>query len=577
MQMRILFAAICLTLAVASRTAAAPATRLASEAKEAQEDGRAFAENLKRLVASYVFIGGGSGVVISPEGEILSNNHVVSESKRWQVWIGGKPYKAEVVGTDPTGDLALLRIIRSPASSTNSKDMPPKSGLALNLPYVNFADSDKLVTGQPVIAIGNAFGTADLPLGQPGVTRGIISATHVFAGNYSDAIQTDTSINPGNSGGPLLTLDGRLAGINGMIESRFGMRANTGIGLAIPASQIQRFLPALRAARGSNVFHGFIRGLVGTNEEEDQSMNGAEIKIVRPGSTAEKLGLKSGDRIVRLDDYPLRNFSRFLGYLGTYPAGYEVTLTTARGRETNTVKTVLQQLVPGSLGVSFAAPDSLRSAPVINMVIPGLCGEKAGLKANDIVVAIEGKKVANFKEWIEALAEMDLMAGDEVKLRVSRVSPKFVAADLVNLPELANSLKDTNNKLAAHLNSKLSDGTKQALAKYEDSGPDSAELKKLLVADLNKIIRGPLVHETNRFADIRLRTETRRLLKEKPEGDALINLNRLLLEDAYPQEIAAASSRRGKDVKEEKDLTLKLSSAYDVPSITPRRRNGGGR
>ncbi|MSU26306.1 MAG: hypothetical protein EXS27_00105 [Pedosphaera sp.] len=169
------------------------------------------------------------------------------------------------------------------------------------------------------------------------------------------------------------------------------------------------------------------------------------------------------------------------------------------------------------------------------------------------------------------------MAGDEVKLRVSRVSPKFVAADLVKFPQLASSLKDNNNKLAAHLNSKLSDLTKQSLAKYEDSGPDSAELKKLLVADLNKIIRGPLVHETNRFAGIRLRTETRRLLRENREGDALIKLNRLLLEDAYPQEIAAASSRRGKDVKEEKDLTLKLSSAYDVPSVIPRRRNGGGR
>jgi S1-C subfamily serine protease len=205
-----------------------------------------------------------------------------------------------------------------------------------------------------------------------------------------------------------------------MIETRFNQRANTGIGLAVPATQIQRFLPALKAAGGSNVFHGFIRGLVGTTEEDDGRMNGAELKRVRKGSPAEKLGLQAGDRIVFFNQYRLLNFHRFLGFMGTYPAGASVQLVVQRGAEIKTISTTLESFNPGSLGLTFRAPVSLNDPPVIDRVFPKLCAAKAGLKPGDTVVRLDGKMVITFKELVEVLSEKELLAGDQVKLMVLR-------------------------------------------------------------------------------------------------------------------------------------------------------------
>lgn len=385
---------------VASSSLAAP--KVPAELEAALKAEEAFVKLAQRSLPAYVFIGGGSGVVISPDGYILSNHHVIEGSQKWQVRIGTKFYQAEVVGSDPRGDIALLR----------AKN-------ATNLAWVDFADSDRLVVGQQVVAVGNPFATADI-FGEPSVSRGVVSAVHVFTGHYSDAIQTDAAVNPGNSGGPLLTMDGRLAGINGMIETRFNQKANTGIGLAVPASQIERFLPALKAAGGSNVYHGIIRGLVGSNEEEDRRMNGAEIKKVRPGSPAEKLGLQKGDHIVYVNQYRLLNYSRFLGVLGTYPAGAEVQLLVQRGAEIKKFNTVLEPFNPGSLGVTFRPPASLNDPPVIDRVYPKLCGEQAGLKKGDTVVRFDGQMVVTFKDLLEVLAEQELVAGDTIKLMVLR-------------------------------------------------------------------------------------------------------------------------------------------------------------
>ncbi|MCX8156649.1 MAG: trypsin-like peptidase domain-containing protein [Verrucomicrobiae bacterium] len=363
---------------------------------------RQLVQAAQQAAASFVFIGGGSGVVISPDGYVLSNHHVVEASKRWQVRIGGRSYRAEVVGSDPYGDISLLRV----------------QGVS-NLPHVVFADSDRLNVGEPVLALGNPFATAELA-GEPAVTRGIISALHVFHGNYSDAIQTDAAVNPGNSGGPLLTMNGRLAGINGKIETRFQQRANTGIGLAVPANQIQRFLPLLKAAGGGLVYHGYLRGLVGVAAEDDTRQEGAAIKKVRPGSHAEKLGLKAGDRILYFNEFRLLNFHRFLGVMGTYPAGAQVQLLVERQGQRLSFKTTLDQLNPGTLGVQFRRPASATSPPVIDRVFPGLCGEKAGLKRGDTLLQINGELMLSLSDLVKYLAEQELMAGDTVKLLVSR-------------------------------------------------------------------------------------------------------------------------------------------------------------
>jgi len=370
----------------------------------ARQQEQRLIEMSKRAVASCVFIGGGAGVVISPDGLMLSNQHVVERIKKWRVRIGTKFYSAEVLGNDPQGDISLLQI----------------QG-ATNLPYVEFADSDKLKVGQPVLAVGNAFATAELG-GEPGVTHGIISAVHVFAGSYSDAIQTDAPINPGNSGGPLLTWDGKLAGINGKIETRFQQRANTGIGLAIPANQIQRFLPLLKAAKGSNVFHGTIRGLIGQSSEEDMVMNGAEIKKVRTNSPAEKLGLKSGDRITHLNHYPVRNYARFLGVLGTYPANSPVQLTIERAGRTHRLLAVLDPMQPGSLGLKFRRLRNPADPLVIERVYPGLAADKAGIKSGDELLQYNGHPATNLLSFIIAVQEEEVLAGDPVQLKVKRKS-----------------------------------------------------------------------------------------------------------------------------------------------------------
>ena len=174
---------------------------------------------------------------------------------------------------------------------------------------------------------------------------------------YSSAIITDAAVNPGNSGGPLLTTDGKLAGINGQIRSRTGARANTGIGLAIPANQIKRFLPLLETAEAGNVLHGFLKGIRFDTEEQDGLFNGAEVSAVRSASNADAAGLKAGDRIIAADGLPVHNSVRLTGLLRSYPEGAEVSLTYIRdGVEQRTTAT-LAPLQLGALGITLEQPE----------------------------------------------------------------------------------------------------------------------------------------------------------------------------------------------------------------------------
>lgn len=378
------------------------ATAVTPEVEIARQTEEKLTETIRSATASFVFIGGGSGVVISPDGYMLSNHHVAGSSRRWRVRIGTNFYDAVIIGNDRQGDISLLKIQN-----------------VTNLPAVKFADSDRCLVGQPVVAVGNPFGTAEA-FGEPTVTHGIISAVHVFVGNYCDAIQTDAPVNPGNSGGPLLTQDGRLAGITGMLESRFQQRANTGIGLSIPVNQIARFLPALRAANGGNVYHGFIRGLYGSFNEEEDHMTGALVVGVRPGSTAQRIGLQPGDRIDYFNKYRLQNYSRFVGFMGAYPAGAAVSLTYLRGTMARTAQVQLDAYNPGSLGVKFRAPKEITDPMVIERVYPRLAGERAGLVVGDTLVNLNGRSVATFLDYMVVQKTQQLLTGDSVKLSVRR-------------------------------------------------------------------------------------------------------------------------------------------------------------
>jgi len=196
--------------------------------KKVQETGR-------KVSDAFVFIGGGSAVLISPDGWFLTNHHVGGTmDKGTTVWLSdGRSFRAKLVCTDPVGDLALFKL----------QDVKEK------LPHVEFGDSDALEVGQYVVAVGNPFGLATTPAPDrrryPSVSLGVVSARHRYQQNYGDCIQTDAAVNPGNSGGPLVTLDGRLVGINGRIATRYMNRVNSGVGFAIAANQVKRFLPEM--------------------------------------------------------------------------------------------------------------------------------------------------------------------------------------------------------------------------------------------------------------------------------------------------------------------------------------------
>lgn len=367
--------------------AAALADSAALEAARADQQRRVQA--IKAALKAYVFVGGGgSGVLISEDGYILTNDHVAGGQHRWRVRTSdGVLRHALLIGTDPFGDLALLKV----------------EG-AKNLPFLRFGDSDKLKVGQPVIAIGNPFALSNIDE-RPTVTVGVVSALHRYNQNrYTDAIMTDAPLNPGNSGGPLITMDGRLVGINGQIRTRFEVRSNTGIGYAISINQVKNFLPALKQAKGGFVRHGYIPGIAPSRPES--TLRPPRVMLVQPGSLAAKAGFKVGDRLLEIDGRPLKTTNRFFGLMLTYVGGTRIEVTVLRGEKRVKLPVKLEPLpIPGraDLGVSFL--DVAGSASlVVNKVTEGSAAAKAGIQVGDRLVSMTGIPLSVFKP--EQLAEI---------------------------------------------------------------------------------------------------------------------------------------------------------------------------
>lgn len=224
--------------------------------------------------------GSGSGVIVSKDGYILTNNHVIEGADEITVVNGsGERYKAKVVGTDPRTDLAVIKV--------DGK----------NFPEAKLGDSDKVEVGEWVLAVGNPFEL------QNTVTAGIISArgrSNVGLADYEDFIQTDAAINPGNSGGPLVNLDGEVVGINTAIATRTG--GNMGIGFAIPINMAKQVLDQL--IKTGKVTRGWLGVYIQpvTPELKDQfklkNTDGALVADVTEGGPAQKAGMKRGDVVV---------------------------------------------------------------------------------------------------------------------------------------------------------------------------------------------------------------------------------------------------------------------------------------
>lgn len=260
--------------------------------------------------------GGGSGVLISPDGFALTNFHVTSGAGDFMKCglADGRLYDAVIVGIDPTGDVALIKLL--------GRD---------DFPHAALGNSDELRIGEWVYVMGNPFLlAADF---SPTVTYGIVSGLNRYqypAGTfleYTDCIQFDTSLNPGNSGGPLFNDRGEVVGINGRGSFEKRGRVNVGAGYAISINQIKHFLDHLRSGRV--VDHGSLGAVVATDRS-----GAVRVASILEESDAYRRGLRSGDEIVTFAGRPIRSANQFQNVLGIYPKGRMVPLTFRRSAET---------------------------------------------------------------------------------------------------------------------------------------------------------------------------------------------------------------------------------------------------
>lgn len=261
--------------------------------------------------------GQGSGFIYDTKGNVVTNQHVVDGATSVSVQLSnGKTYKATVVGSDPSTDVAVVKI-----------DAP-----AAVLQPLALADSSSLEVGVGVVAIGSPFGLEQT------VTTGVISALHrqiTSPNNFAidDAIQTDAAINHGNSGGPLLDLTGKVIGVNSQIESEGG--GNDGIGFAVPSNTVKKVAGQLIA--GKTVVHAYLGVATGSTDAGD----GARIAEVRPGTPAAKAGLHVGDVVTKLGGTAVKTADDLRRLVDSKQPGDSVQLTVVRGGKTMTLKVEL--------------------------------------------------------------------------------------------------------------------------------------------------------------------------------------------------------------------------------------------
>jgi serine protease Do len=344
----------------------------------------------------------GSGFIISNEGYILTNNHVVAGADEIRVKLSdGREFKGEVTGNDEKLDIALIKI--------DAKD---------HLPVAQLGDSDAIDVGEWVMAIGNPFG-----LGQT-VTAGIVSATGrvIGSGPYDDFIQTDASINPGNSGGPLFNARGEVIGINAAIVA-----GGQGIGFAIPINMAKVVVPQLEAA--GKVTRGWL-GVAIQPITPDlakafglKTVQGALVAEVTKGSPAEKGGLQSGDIITVFNGKDIHEMNELPRLVAATTVGKTVTVSILRKGSIEQKTVTIQKLeesgstlpvskVEERLGMAvrdineeLAARLRLKvsGGVVVIQIAPGSSAEEAGILAGDIIREVNGLPVKNLLDYQKAM------------------------------------------------------------------------------------------------------------------------------------------------------------------------------
>lgn len=356
--------------------------------------------------------GVGSGFIVSSDGYVMTNAHVIEGADQVLVTLTDKrEFKAKVIGTDKRTDVAVLKIE------------------ATGLPAVKVGDSSRLRVGEWVMAIGSPFGL------ESSVTAGIVSAKQRDTGDYLPFIQTDVAINPGNSGGPLINMRGEVVGINSQIYSRSG--GYMGIAFAIPIDEAMRVSEQLRAS--GKVTRGRIGVQIGPVAKDVAEsiglgkQQGALVTGVESGSPAEKAGIEAGDIITKFNGKAIDKVSDLPRLVGSTKPGSKSTITVFRRGGSRDLNITIAEVEPDKVASTRKATDSdsktkLASAQQLGLQVSDLseaqkrelkhkggvlvdaasdAAARAGLREGDIILAIANTEVASAKELEAVLAKAD--------------------------------------------------------------------------------------------------------------------------------------------------------------------------
>jgi len=383
-----------------------------------------YSEPVEGIAAGRVPTATGSGFLLGPEGYVVSNHHVVKDAQWIQVRLAdGRMFDAELVGSDPDTDLALLRVVDGS-----------------ELPSVVLGDSDRLEVGDWVVAIGNPFGL------DRSVSHGLISAKErvLGVGPLDDFIQTDALINPGNSGGPLFNMRGEVVGVNSAVISNA-----QGIGFAVPINMLKDLLPNL-------LDNGHVeRGWLGMTVVEEPGKHSAQVVDVYPGGPAAAAGLRAGDRVTTINGRPVDSYLQLLRKISLLAPGTLVRMGVQRGTAARefTARVAERPVRPTPAGgptgevesqgdldrlglsVSDLDVDSANRLGArspfgawVAQVAPNGPAARAGVRIGDVVVEAAGQRVASVESFRSALAERS--AGSRLTLEVERQGrPKRLVLD----------------------------------------------------------------------------------------------------------------------------------------------------
>lgn len=357
----------------------------------------------------------GTGVVVDAAGHILTNNHVVANADEVTVRLpNDKTYKAQVVGTDPRTDLAVIKIKEK------------------NLQAAALGNSDELKIGEWVVAAGNPFGLANT------ITAGIVSAkgrSLMGGGQFEDFIQTDAAINPGNSGGPLVNLKGEVVGINTAIFSRSG--GYMGIGFAIPINMAKTVMESL--IKQGKVVRGWLGvGIQPLTPElaesfQHEGTDGVLVGDVEPSGPAAKAGIKQGDIIVSIAGEKVKGVNELRNIVAAVKPGMTISLLVIRDGSPKKLDATVGEVPSGErseteereapkvdIGLSVETLNAelarrlgskKEGGVIVTNVQPGGLADTAGIQARDLIISVNGTPVKTTSEFYRLLEKADLSKG----------------------------------------------------------------------------------------------------------------------------------------------------------------------